>query len=349
MGSLLATISGSEKSPIIEIDFGELIVPSDAATLELFNKCTATTEERSSVLQRIGAYRGCQELARKAIQQATAEAELEAFNGLLPGIESVSRFFSFSKVVEQLMSQLLVKLSQKEPGTLSASASSSSPSAAAAGADTPSSPGGSSAPSLKLADSSHHCLARQLADLVAFAMEFDEKRLVCQQLSNDFSYYRRLLSKFERGPEKHPGIIVTTDQALTMSQFTADPNPMITAAVKGIKTATGEGGDAVQYALSILANSCAHKLKTSKSLKEKDCLLVARVMVGAVILFDHSFLPETGGAFGKKSPITIKQCAQQIKKLGVTPAQKETLKAFIKFTSKNYANAGDSLKAEFED
>jgi hypothetical protein len=38
-------------------------------------------------------------------------------------------------------------------------------------------------------------LAKQLADVFDFTLRFDQTRMKRPQLSNDFSYYRRLLPK----------------------------------------------------------------------------------------------------------------------------------------------------------
>jgi len=44
-------------------------------------------------------------------------------------------------------------------------------------------------------------LAKQLAMLLDFILEFDQRRMMRPHLSNDFSYYRRLLPKFNKHPK----------------------------------------------------------------------------------------------------------------------------------------------------
>lgn len=43
-------------------------------------------------------YRGCQDLARKAMQSPTPENEQLAFEGLLQSVDSVAMFYNYAKV-----------------------------------------------------------------------------------------------------------------------------------------------------------------------------------------------------------------------------------------------------------
>lgn len=45
-------------------------------------------------------YRGCQDLARKAMQSPTPENEQLAFEGLLQSVDSVAMFYNYAKVRE---------------------------------------------------------------------------------------------------------------------------------------------------------------------------------------------------------------------------------------------------------
>lgn len=55
-------------------------------------------------------------------------------------------------------------------------------------------------------------LAKQLAMILDFSLQFDQTRMLRPHLSNDFSYYRRLLPKFN----KHPDVRVKDDEASGM-------------------------------------------------------------------------------------------------------------------------------------
>lgn len=44
-------------------------------------------------------------------------------------------------------------------------------------------------------------LVKQLGNMLVFVIDFDQKRLECPQLSNDFAFYRRLLPKFPKHPD----------------------------------------------------------------------------------------------------------------------------------------------------
>lgn len=320
----------SEHSPVIDIDFQAVVVPSEGSALEIYQKCVGLAKERVALVLQMSQYKGCQELARKAIQSATTESQREAFDALLINVDSIARYFQFSKQIESIIPELLSRLSE-DVGLGAGGAAASD-----------------DADLSKALATTHLSLARQLAELVNFALEFDEQRLKCLQLSNDFSFYRRLLGKFEKGPDKHEGIRVSQHEALLMAQFTADCSPMISSLMRGVQVAVQKTNDTVQYPLSVMANSCMNLLKTKKYANATEAAMIARVMVGSIVVYDLVFLPgELGGAFGKKSPIMIKQCAQQLKKLEAEP-QRSALQGFIKFTTKNFKDASDSIRADFE-
>ncbi len=65
--------------------------------LEIFNIVQSTLERKDEVMQRLQEYKGCQDLARKAMSAPTPENELAAFEGLLEAVESIQVFFNYAK------------------------------------------------------------------------------------------------------------------------------------------------------------------------------------------------------------------------------------------------------------
>lgn len=85
----------------------------------------------------------------------------------------------------------------------------------------------------------------RLSDIFDFTLRFDALRMERPFLPNDFSYYRRLLPKFN----KHPGVKIKDDEASGMALFTAEHIPMMTTLARACnmwseRQRTEETGDA---------------------------------------------------------------------------------------------------------
>jgi len=175
----------SQPGTIVSVDF-EGSKPTQSEQ-EQFDKLETTFVEADRVLRLIEEYKGCQDLARMAMSQPTPQNERAAFEGLLKSVESIAAFFNFSKALDKIVQHLLITLAQH-------------------------------ADSLE----SQQALCTQLARIFDFVLRFDQTRMMRPNLSNDFSYYRRLLPKFN----KHPDIKIKDDDASGMALFTAEHIPM---------------------------------------------------------------------------------------------------------------------------
>jgi len=155
-------------------------------------------------------------------------------------------------------------------------------------------------------------------------------------LSNDFSYYRRLLPKFS----KHPDLKVKDDDASGMALFTAEHIPMISAITKSVD---GAGrNDEIQNMLASFANSCMRMIKAKKYSNANTNLLTARAMTGALVLYDR-IGPDT--VFNKKCPVALRDCIQILKK--EFPKEQGLLNA-IQFSTKNFSRAPAGIQDMFE-
>jgi hypothetical protein len=236
----------------------------------------------------------------------TPENEQEAFEGLLVAVDSISAFFNYAKQLEKVLPELLVTLAQPTTDEKQT-----------------------------LAD--QQALAKQLADIFDFTLRFDQTRMMRPNLSNDFSYYRRLLPKFS----KHPDIKVKDDEASGMALFTAEHIPMMSCLSKAAARAL-EKNEHVTTALSVMANSCMKMVKSKKFSKPETNLFCARAMTGSIVLFDHV---DPISAFHKRSPILIKQCILLLKK--EFPKETSLMNA-IRFSTKNFRNAPSSIQDLFD-
>eukprot|EP00343_Euplotes_focardii_P007205 CAMPEP_0205822042 /NCGR_PEP_ID=MMETSP0206-20130828/10824_1 /ASSEMBLY_ACC=CAM_ASM_000279 /TAXON_ID=36767 /ORGANISM="Euplotes focardii, Strain TN1" /LENGTH=268 /DNA_ID=CAMNT_0053117983 /DNA_START=129 /DNA_END=935 /DNA_ORIENTATION=- len=262
------------------------------------------------VMSKIEQYQSCQELARKAMSNATYENELEAFQGLLESVAATATFFEQAKALEQTVPSLLLQIASPPAGE----------------------------DDEKSAVIAQQALAKQLAQILDFGLRFDQVRMMRPHLSNDFSYYRRLLPKFN----KHPDVRVKDDEASGMALFTAEHAPMTSCLSKAALKALDKN-EHVCLTLAILANSCARMVRLKKCKPETN-LFAVHAMTGAVVIYDnvHMF-----GAFHKKSPINIKGCVSLLKREFSKEEANPLLNA-IRYSTKHFKDAPESLQNMFD-
>lgn len=296
----------------IDIDFNADMLQDEKKT---FDMVTQLLDRKAGVFKSIEEYKGCQELARAAMSKPSEETELAAFEGLLAAVDSIAEFYQFSRDMEKVFPVLMTKLAE----------------------------------AVKTPEKICHLnempgLTRQLATIFDFTLSFDRVRMLRPNLSNDFSYYRRLLPKFN----KHAGIKVKDDEASGMALFTAEHIPMTTCLAKaGAKAqelliiADGKAAEGkIGHVLSTVANSCMLMLKNAKT-KTEDAKFVARAMTGAVVIFDHV---DHAGAFHRRTPIAIKQVINILKK-NFTDL---SLLNAIRYSTKNFREAPEGIQGLFD-
>lgn len=275
-----------------------------------YNSVAELLKEKDKVFQAIEEYKGCQELARAAMSKPSDETELAAFEGLLTAVNSIALFHKFSKGLEKKFQTMLKKLSENVE-----------------------------LPAKICRLDEFPGLTKQLATIFDFALSFDRVRMLRPNLSNDFSYYRRLLPKFN----KHPEIIVKDDEASGMALFTAEHIPMTSCLAKaGAKAqellVIAEGKNAegkIGYVLSTMANSCLRILTT-----EGNNQFIARAMTGSVVIFDYV---DPDGAFHKRTPIAIKQIISLVKK-----EYSSSMLNAIRYSTRNFRDAPEGIQAMFD-
>lgn len=267
----------SEKLSDIVVDF-EKNQPSDNE-VKVFNEVEEVISKAPRVLKTLEDYKGCQDLAKKAMSSPSRETELKAFEGLLAAVDDIATFFRFSKSLEATVPKILTALASDD---------------------------------MKRSFESQNALVKQLADIFDFGLAFDQTRMMRPFISNDFSYYRRLLPKF---PE-HPEIKVSDDEANLMALFTAEHIPMVTC-LSNCTTAAAENNPKVLSVLASFANTCMSLVKQKKFQKHETNVLCVRAMVGAIVVYDHV---DQLGAFHKRSPVQIRSCISVIKKENIPNA-----------------------------
>jgi len=275
--------------------------------VSMYNQVQAVVGRKQEILQIIEDYKGCQELARAAMTQPNEENEKAAFEGLLACVEQIQEFNNFAKDLGSIFSTLLEYLAS-HVGDKSIAHLDQKP-----------------------------ALAKQLGEIIDFALHFDNIRMLRPNLSNDFSYYRRLLPKFNH----HTGITVKEDEASGMVLFTAEHIPMTRVLIKASEKSR-EKNPGINLVLSTMANSCMLMLKNKKFSRSELNTLLARVMAGSIVIFDHI---DDIGAFAKRSPVNIRQCVTLLKK---DFPNDPSLMNSLRYSTKTFRDAPSKTQALFD-
>ena len=273
------------------LDF-ENAEPSETE-LQLFTTAEELLEQAELLLSDIGSYGdGATTEIRRAIQFPNDENAQKTASVILDKLaQRISLYYDLSVKIEQIFPSLLAKLCS---GTL---------------------------PPAEQIDSLQ-ATCRQFARLIDFVLIFDTLKMCTPALQNDFSFYRRLMCRKVVGNYSVP-----LELANTISLFLANPTPMLTAltsaACNFVETRSDISISDTTSTLATIVQVCQFMIETEENwerLSEYHRLFTLRLMVGAVILFDHI---DTAGAFCKDSLIDIKSVVELLKaecRPNVTPS-----------------------------
>jgi len=135
--------------------------------------------------------------------------------------------------------------------------------------------------------------------------------MVNPAIQNDFSYYRRVLSRMKNADkDKKSEILVDEELANKMSFFFAYPTPMMKVLIDATTDLDKNANQRLILGLSLITNLCHKSLAADDGTKEKKTMLFLCAMTGCIILVDHL---HDEGAFHKKSPIRIRSCITTLK------------------------------------
>mmetsp|Transcript_31905 Transcript_31905/g.77754 ORF Transcript_31905/g.77754 Transcript_31905/m.77754 type:complete len:304 (+) Transcript_31905:250-1161(+) len=303
MGQVLASLFSKKPACDIVVDI-ENAKPSEREK-KTYQEVKEVLERNELIMKLILEYKGCQKLCQQAMQKPTPETEQAAFEGLLGTIESIQQIHIHSKAIGEAAKLLLQALARDDAKQT-------------------------------LAD--QQALVKQLGDTFVFIIDFDQKRLECPQLSNDFAFYRRLLPKFP----KHPDVKVRAEEASSMAFFTAKSFPMISAVATETNDLLGSNA-AVLPLVGTMANACYNML-SKKSFERKDTnLFLAKAMTGAIVVYDNV---SPNGVFVRTSHVQIKDAIKLLKK--EFPDNPYLLNAVRYFTKHFRDDCPSNIQALFE-
>jgi len=162
-------------------------------------------------------------------------------------------------------------------------------------------------------------LVKQLAHVIDFAMTFDDLKMNCPAISNDFSYFRRTMSGMQRSGTKIESPI-SDETANALSLFYANPTPMLNL----LKTCVqSKAHDPVKtniiFGLSLMANICFHIVEFRQFNDVGVLLYCLRAAVGSTILVDSIFEPGIFHPKAKKAPIVARHIVEIVKNFPDVP------------------------------
>ncbi|XP_075875985.1 CYFIP-related Rac1 interactor B-like [Nelusetta ayraudi] len=245
--------------------------------------------EAQVILTELQTYRGAGEEIRQAIQSPAAEgAQKNAWSAVVPLVSKLKTFYEFSHKLESSLRLLLDVFT-----------------------------GGETSVMQQLEQK--QALARQFALILHFTLRFDELKMTNPAIQNDFSYYRRTISRMRiNNVSGQTGNEVDNELANRMSLFYASATPMLKMLSDATSKFVSDNLDAPMEnttdCLSTMACVCKVMLETpeyrSRFASEETVLFCLRVMVGVIILYDHV---HPAGAFVKTSNIDMKGCIRLLK------------------------------------
>ncbi|XP_055560165.1 CYFIP-related Rac1 interactor A-like isoform X2 [Falco cherrug] len=262
--------------------------PTEAETA-VWNQVNAVLEEAQAVLAELQSYTGAGQEIREAIQNpGDLRLQERAWSAVCPLVAKLKRFYEFSLRLENALRSLLEALTSPPY-----------------------------APTQHL--EREQALAKQFAEILHFTLSFDELKMTNPAIQNDFSYYRRTISRNRiNNLQLDAESEVNNEMANRMSLFYAEATPMLKTLSNATTKFVSENKtlpiEDTTDCLSTMACVCRVMLETpeyrSRFTNTETLLFCMRVMVGVIILYDHV---HPVGAFAKTSKIDMKGCIKVLK------------------------------------
>ncbi|KAL6421691.1 hypothetical protein ACFW04_010929 [Cataglyphis niger] len=313
MGKLLSLLARDESTCCtsqkydVFLDF-ENAQPSDIER-ETFEAVQRVLKNSESILEEIQCYKGAGKEIREAISAPTEECQRKAYLTVAPLVAKLKRFYEFSLELERVVPKILGQLCS---GNLS--------------------------PTQHL--ETQQALVKQLAEILEFVLKFDEHKMKTPAIQNDFSYYRRTLTRasLARQDNAEKDLVVGNELANRMSLFYAHATPMLRVLSHATITFLM---DVSEISSRLIWEIFSPRNLLAQFQREETQLFVLRVMVGLVILYDHVH-PQ--GAFVKGSNVDVKGCVKLLK--DQPPCKSEGLLNALRYTTKhlNEENTPKNIK-----
>ncbi|XP_043920771.1 CYFIP-related Rac1 interactor A isoform X1 [Protopterus annectens] len=238
MGNLLKVLTRDiENYPHFFLDF-ENAQPTDGER-EVWNQVNAVLQESEDILADLQEYKGAGQEIRDGIQNPNDnQLQEKAWNAVCPLVIKLKRFYVFAVKLEKALQSLLESLTCP-PYT----------------------------PIQHL--EREQALAKQFAEILHFTLRFDELKMRNPAIQNDFSYYRRTISR-NRINNLNLDIEndVNNEMANRMSLFYAEATPVLKTLSNATSSFVSENKtlpiENTTDCLSTMASVCKVMLETPK-------------------------------------------------------------------------------------
>lgn len=249
----------------------------------VFDEIKVVLDQSTAVLSDLREYTGAGDAIRMAIENPGDEAAQKgAWDAVCPLVQKLKNFYDFSGQLESVLPVLLKSLCEGDP-----------------------------VESLER----KQALAKQFAEILHFVLLFDELKMGIPNIQNDFSYYRRTLSRIKMNQAEAVESIITNEEANRMSLFYAYPTPILKVISDATTKFVAESNEIplehTTNCLSTMAEICRVMIEqpdiaTKFHNPGSTISFCQKVMVGLIILYDHV---HPIGAFSKKNPaIDVRGC-----------------------------------------
>lgn len=289
MGNLLRLLSRDDTPKYdVFVDF-ENAEPSESEE-ETYYIVQDVLQHSRDILLELQTYKGAGSEIREAIANPRSEArQMKAWEAVLPLVSKLKQFYYFSQSLEEVVPRILWELCS-----------------------------GPRTPREHL--ETQQALVKQFAEILDFVLKFDDLKMTNPAIQNDFSYYRRTVSRLRLANQENieDGLEVPNELANHMSLFYAHATPMLKVLSDATTRFVSENKDLpienTTETLGTMAKVCQRMVDNreicSRFKNEETILFVLRVMVGVIILYDHVH-PQ--GAFTKTSHIDVKRSIRVLK------------------------------------
>jgi len=297
MGNLLRLLSRDETPKHdIYVDF-ENAQPTESE-VDTYQHVTDVLRESRDILVDLQQYKGAGTEIRAAISNPRNEDLQErAWGTVLPLVAKLKHFYEFSVQLESTVPQVLWQLCS-----------------------------GDMTPMQHL--ETQQALVKQFAQILEFVLKFDDLKMTNPAIQNDFSYYRRTVSRSRMAnqDEFDDEVFLSNELANRMSLFYAHATPMLKVLSDTTARFVNENKELpienTTETLGTMAKVCQRMIENPDFIRriqnEETVLFVLRVMVGLIILYDHV---HPVGAFAKNSHVDIKGCIKVLKEQPTSNAE----------------------------
>ncbi|KAK9761084.1 hypothetical protein K7432_014270 [Basidiobolus ranarum] len=296
----------TENIPDFYINFENPTPTPDEA--QVYERVLSMLQPTSSIIASLRQYKGCANAIRQAISTPNSETEQTAWQELTPAVAHLKNFYEFAATLEEAIPKLLQPLCQ-----------------------------GNANHNIDR----YQALAKLFADILDFVFEFDELKMANPAIQNDFSYYRRSLSRLKMTNSTQVSESVVQDElANRMSLFYAYHTPMLKTVIDSVTEFVNKQneGKNVAECLSTITLACYNVVTKQGSKTPELNDFCQRVMVACTILYDHI---NPSGVFNRGSTINVRNVIRAVQTQGANC--KDTLICALRFNSK-HLNDEDTLK-----